>query len=228
MGRMSEDQREENSRFVELVEKVKLHDDQDAFKQIVKSLNNYLLHLSLHKFKIQGTNSDDIYQEGLYALSTKAIPDYRQEKGAFISFAKLCIRRHIITILKSANNNKNKALNNSMSLDAPAGHNDEEGTVPVSGFLTNGNEDLSHKFSRIEIHSTLKRELLSKLTPLEKHVFQRYLESMSYSDIVTTMNKRRRGRNRVNCKVIDNALCRVKKKAIEIEKEISERECKTS
>jgi RNA polymerase sporulation-specific sigma factor len=216
MGRMSEDQREENSRFVELVEKVKLYDDQDAFRQIVKTLNNYLLHLSLHKFKIQGTNSDDIYQEGLLALSTKAIPDYQQEKGAFVSFAKLCIRRHIITILKSANNNKNKALNNSMSLDAPAGRSDEEGTIPVSGFLTNGNEDLSHKFSRIETNSLLRRELLAKLTSLEKAVFSRYLQDMSYGDIVADMNRRRRGKNRVNCKVIDNALCRLKKKSQEV------------
>jgi len=216
MGRMSEDQRGENSRFVELVEKVKLYDDQEAFRQIVKALNNYLLHLSLHKFKIQGTNSDDIYQEGLYALSTKAIPDYRQEKGAFVSFAKLCIRRHIITILKSANNNKNKALNNSMSLDAPAGHSDEEGTVPVSGFLTNGNEDLSHKLSRIETNSLLKRELLSKLTALEKAVFSRYLQNMSYGEIVADMNKRRRGKNRINSKVCDNALCRLKKKSQEV------------
>jgi len=223
MGRTS-DGKEENLKFVELVKKVKLHDDQEAFRQIVKALNNYLIHLSLRKFKIAGTNSDDIYQEGLYALSTKAIPDYREDKGAFICFAKLCIRRHIITLLKSANNNKNKALNNNpLSLDAPAGHDEEEGTIPVSGFLSNGNEDLSHKFIRLEEHTMLKKELIKKLTPLEREVFECYLKNMSYNEAVKYMNKRRRGENRANAKKIDNSLCRAKCKAIKLLQELKER-----
>ena len=224
MGRTS-DGKEENLKFVELVKKVKLHDDQEAFSQIVKALNNYLIHLSLRKFKIAGTNSDDIYQEGLYALSTKAIPDYREDKGAFICFAKLCIRRHIITLLKSANNNKNKALNNNpLSLDAPAGHDEEEGTIPVSGFLSNGNEDLSHKFIRLEEHTMLKKELIKKLTPLEREVFECYLKNMSYNEAVKYMNKRRRGENRANAKKIDNSLCRAKCKAIKLLQELKEKE----
>lgn len=219
MGRMSGPQRQENEKLVEWVKKVKAENNEEAFELIVKALHTYLQHLALKKFRIAGNSSDDVYQEGLYALSTKAIPDYREEKGAFLSFAKLCIRRHIITVLKSANNNKNKALNGSASLDSPYDE-DEDGPVPISSIYPNGDEDVVEFFSRVEAHSKLKSDLLGKLTPLEMHVLECYLQNMSYIEIAKAMNKHRRGGNRVNCKVIDNALCRIKKKALEIEKEI--------
>lgn len=226
MGRMSGPQKQEQERIVEWVNSYRDEGNQEAFEQIVKMLHTYLQHLALKKFRIAGNNADDVYQEGLYALSTKAIPDYREEKGAFLSFAKLCIRRHIITVLKSANNNKNRALNSSVSFDSSTCNDDEDGPVTVSGLLSNGDvpgrtdEDVVENFSRLEIHARLKMNLIGKLTPLEKHVLDCYLQNMSYLDIVKTMNKHRRGRNRVDCKAVDNALCRVKKKALEIEEEL--------
>jgi len=189
MGRMSKPQKYDNERILDCVRKVKDTKDEQAFQQIVVALHGYLQHLSLKKFFfVAGSNSDDIYQEGLYALATKAIPDYDENKGPFIGFAKLCIRRHIITILKTANNNKNRALNMSVSMDATVCHDEEDGPVTISNF-----------------------------TPLEAKVLDLYLQNMSYMDIVTLMNKTRRGKNRVNCKVIDNALCRIKKKAMELD-----------
>jgi RNA polymerase sporulation-specific sigma factor len=223
MGRMSFPQKAENEKLVEWVKRAKAGNDDEAFEQIVKTLHTYLQHLSLKKFRIAGNQSDDVYQEGLVALSTKAIPDYREEKGAFLSFAKLCIRRHIITVLKAANNNKSKALNGAVSLDSTASQDKEDGPVPISEFLNNGEEDVVDSFTRLEIHSKLKSSLLGKLTSLEKHVFECYLLNMSYLDIVKAMNKHRRGANRVDCKVIDNALCRIKKKAIEIEEELRQK-----
>src|ERR1035437_3453054 len=101
MGRLSGSQKAENERLIECVQMFKDCQDEEAFKQIVKSLDSFLMYLANRKFRIQGSNSDDIYQEGLLALSTKAIPDYRAEEGAFMAFAKLCIKRHIITLLKS-------------------------------------------------------------------------------------------------------------------------------
>jgi hypothetical protein len=63
----------------------------------------------------------------------------------------------------------------------------------------------------------MKGILFSSLTSLEAKVLELYLKNMSYVDIVLFMNKTRRGKNRVDCKVVDNALCRIKKKAIEME-----------
>src|ERR1035437_2368906 len=113
MGRMNAPQRSENDKIVEYVDRFRENgQDEEAFQYIVAALEGFLRHLSQKKFFfVPGANSDDVYQEGLLALATKAIPDYQKEKGPFLGFAKLCIRRHIITILKASNNNKNRALN---------------------------------------------------------------------------------------------------------------------
>jgi RNA polymerase sporulation-specific sigma factor len=210
----------DNAQLVECVNKVRNGDDEDAFKHISKQLDSYMRHLC-SKFFVPGHNSDDVYQECLYALSTKAIPDYCEEKGGFLGFAKLCIRRHIITVLKAANNNKNKALNTPISLDATANDNDD-GPVPISVLIPADGENVVVTFVKNEAHERLKALLLKELTPLESNVLELYLQSMSYMDIVATINKKKRGKNRVKPKVIDNALCRIKKKASEIETNLGE------
>lgn len=213
---------EENKRILTFVNRVKQDgNDGPAFQEIVRLLHSFLQHLALKKFFfVAGHSPDDIYQEGLYALATKAIPDYDAEKGPFMGFAKLCIRRHIITVLKSANNGRNKPLNSAVSLDATV-CNDEEGPVTIGGFLPNGDEDLVDGIVRHESHGHLRGLLHGRLTPLESQVLELYLKNMSYMDIVQCLNKTRRGRNRLKPKVIDNALCRIKKKAIEMEKQLS-------
>lgn len=226
MGRLSGPQRHENDKIMVFVRSFKDDGDQAAFQEIVRSLHGFLQHLALKKFfYVPGSNHEDIYQEGLIALANKAIPDYDEQKGPFLGFAKLCIRRHIITVLKSANNGKNLALNRSMSIDASVCEEDDDGPIPISGLLPtsllpNGNEDIVDAMLKKEAHRSLKSVLLDRLTSLETHVLELYLQNMSYKEIEVFMNKRRRGSNRVDTKTIDNALCRIKKKAIEIDAEI--------
>jgi RNA polymerase sporulation-specific sigma factor len=231
MGRLKKDQQKENERILVHVRQYRLTEDQGAFSIIVAALDGYLQHLVYRKFFfVAGCNSDDIYQEALVALATKAIPDYDEEKGPFLSFAKLCIQRHIITILKSANSKRNGPLNGAVSLDQPVSDNegDEDGPASVGGFMSDAvdrvtgkmtqpqQDALIQKLIKAESFKKMREVLLSKLTPLEMQVFGLYLKNMSYVDIVKFMNKRRRGRGRVDCKTIDNALCRVKKKALDL------------
>jgi RNA polymerase sporulation-specific sigma factor len=218
MSRPKKNQSQESQKILEYVQRVKDNpNDEDAFRYIMKALHAFLQHLALKKFySVKGHGSDDIYQEGLLALSIKAIPDYDKDKGPFLNFAKLCIRRHIITVLKSAQNYKNRALNKSVSLDATV-CNDEDGPVSIGGFIPNNEEDVTKKMLRSESHRRLKAMLVGKLTELETKVLNLYLKNMSYIDIVTSLNKRRRGKNRLKPKVIDNALCRIKKKAMELQ-----------
>ena len=218
---MGEQYENANAALLKSVYRFKSNQDPDAFDQIAATLHGYLYHLAVRKFfRVPGHNSEDIYQEGLIALATKAIPDYDEEKGAFISFAKLCIKRHIITILKSSNNNRNGPLNGAMSLDATVCDDDEDGPIPISGFLPNGQPDMVQVMLRLEGNDRLKKLLGKRLTPLESTVLSEYLKSMSYLDIKTFMNRRRRGKNRVCTKTIDNALCRIKKKAIDLDESL--------
>jgi len=208
----------DNKQILELVDRVKKDNDEDAFREISKMLHGFLQHLSLKKFFfVAGNNHEDIYQEGLMALSSKAIPDYDRDKGPFLSFAKLCIKRHIITCLKSANNNKNRALNSSVSMDATVTGEDDDGPMSISSFLSSDDEVVIDRICRLEQNKALRYELEDKLTPLELRVLSFYLKSMSYVDIVECMNRRRH--HKVDTKAIDNALCRIKKKALEIERQ---------
>lgn len=221
MGRMNKPQRQENERLLYCVAKYKADGDQEAFDEIVTALHGYLQYLSLRKFfRIPGSSSEDIYQEGCIALATKAIPDYDGEKGSFLTFAKLCIRRHIITILKSANGTRHKPLNISMSLDSTMCDDEDDGPIPASNFIPNGKENVVDLVLRRESHKHLKAMLMSRLTSLEAVVLELYLRNMSYTDIVAFMNKTRRGNNRVVPKTVDNALCRIKKKAVELDEAI--------
>jgi RNA polymerase sporulation-specific sigma factor len=221
MARTSGTQRTDNEKLSELVRKVKDGGDQDAFQQVVKALHAFLMHLSNRKFyRIPGQGSDDIYQEGLYALSTKAIPDYQEGKGAFLSFAKLCIRRHIITVLKSANNGKNRVLNGSISLDATARDDKDDGPVSVAGIIPAQGEHVLEMLMRNESHKNLKAMLFARLTPLEATIISCYLKNMSYHDIVSSINKRRKKKNKIGTKVADNALVRIRKKSADLLEEI--------
>lgn len=212
----------ESNHIKDLVQRVlKPEGDDAAFNEIVALLHSFLMHISNRKFyRIPGMNSEDVYQECLLALTTKAIPDYKAEKGSFLAFAKLCIRRHIITVLKAANNFKNSPLNGSVSLDATACDDKDDGPIPVSGFISNGEENIVETLSRLEAHGLLKSQLVSMLTKLELEVLKYYLQHMSYVEITKEMNKHHRGKNRANPKKIDNSLERCKAKSRKLLQEL--------
>ena len=217
MGRLNKKKRVENQKLLQMVEDFKVSKCPNVFNQIVLIMDTHILSVTKRFFHVAGHSSDDVYQEALFALAEKAIPDYDHEKGSFIGFSKLCIRRHIITLLKAANNNKHKTLNSSVSIDQST-NNDKDDEMPssVGGWISTGKEDVVDYVLRIEDFDRLKHLLKSKLTELESLILDLYLKNCSYVDMVKLMNKRRRGKNRVDAKCIDNALCRIKKKAIEL------------
>lgn len=218
MGRLNKQKRVENIKLLDLVDEFKQTKSAQVFDQIVEMIDNCITSVCKKFFHVPGSSSDDIYQEALFALATKAIPDYDREKGSFVGFAKLCIRRHIITLLKASNNNKHRTLNTSASIDQTTTNNkgDEDSPSSLGGWLSNGKKDLVEDILKKENTSRLKHLLKTRLTDLENQILYLYLKNCSYVDIVKTMNKHRRGKNRVDAKCIDNALCRIKNKAAEL------------
>lgn len=217
MGRLTKHKVVENKKLLQLVADFKVYKDQEVFDQIIVIMDVHILSVTKKFFHVAGHSTDDIYQEALFALSSKAIPDYDHEKGSFIGFSKLCIRRHIITLLKSANNNKHKTLNSSVSIDQSTNSDkDDDAPSSVGGWISSDTEGIVDYILRIENFTLLKRLLQTKLTDLEAQILDLYLKNFSYVDMVKVMNKHRRGKNRVDAKCIDNALCRIKKKAIDL------------
>jgi len=213
--------------FVSLVDNVRYPSSRKstevAFDEIVRRMDQRLKQIA-YNFRIPGFGNADIYQESLFALRYKAIKDYDQSRGnrsgpyPFDRFAVLCIRRHLMTKLKSSYQNKQKVVNIAVSLDQERAHEADEALcladiIPAPG----GNvlEDVGDN----EYYSTLIGRLMERLSTFEKSVLFLYKQKYSYKQISDIINRKRREQQktqRTNVKSIDNALSRIKSKAVAV------------
>jgi RNA polymerase sporulation-specific sigma factor len=194
----------------------------EAYNEIEKRVKPKLMYI-VNQFYIPGCNRDDVYQEALYALRFKAIPDYRKNRGRngnypFDNFAVLCIRRHLSTLLKSSFQNKRKALNTSISLDQDRNSTSDD-VLLLSDILPRTDDTVLDLLENKEYHKKLFGGLHKKLSIFEKKVFSLYIQKYSYEEMSKIINdnyKKKNIRKRINVKSIDNALSRLKQKAKEV------------
>lgn len=89
----------------------------------------------------KGIDYNDLYQEGLIGLM-QAIDKFKDQKDIkFSTFAFLCIKRKIISLVRDVNRKKHSALNDSYSID----YKQEDDTRSFDNILTtnyNGIEEL--------------------------------------------------------------------------------------
>ena len=123
------------TQLVDIVRKSRNEDHKNlAFNEIEKRMTVKIKQIS-YRFRIPGSNVNDVYQESLFALRYKAIKDYDETRGndtgpyPFDKFAVLCIRRHLSTKLKSSYQNKKKVLNSSISLDQDRSDSSDDSLV---------------------------------------------------------------------------------------------------
>ena len=151
----------------------------------------------MHKYgKKIGLELNDLIQEGMLGLS-KAIDSFDENVDTmFYTYAKLCIERKIISAVISASRNRQKALNESISID--------------SAF-----SDLEYAFKndtsnpeKILLNEEKKQELIniakSILTDFELQVFELKTSGFTYKEIAEILEK--------EPKAIDNAIQRIKNK----------------
>ena len=92
--------------------------DSKAQEVLIKRYKNFVRSKARSYFLI-GADREDIVQEGMIGLF-KAMRDYQPEKvSSFKSFAELCIKRQIITAIKTATRQKHIPLNSYVSLNRP-------------------------------------------------------------------------------------------------------------
>lgn len=156
-----------------------------------------------------GADNDDIVQEGMIGLY-KAVRDFKPDKNiTFKTFADVCITRQILTAIRTANRNKHNPLNASISMNAPV-FSEDSGTTFMNlihqGSVSNPEEIYIIDESLKEI----KNEISKKLSDFENRVLELYLDGLSYVEISETMEK--------SLKSIDNALQRIKKKLMDLNK----------
>ena len=176
----------------------------DAYDRLVRRYHSFV-RLKASSYFLIGGDSDDLVQEGLVGLY-KAIRDYRTDReSSFRNFAELCITRQIITAVKTATRNKHTPLNGYVSFSqSPAGAAGEgeptlDEVIPGAPIWDPANQVISTEELR-----SLVDCLSTVLSDLESRVLSLYLDGYSYVVIGERLG--------CDCKTVDNALQRVKRK----------------
>lgn len=173
-----------------------------AQEHLIRKYKNFV-RAKARSYFLVGADTEDIIQEGMIGLF-KAIRDFNIEKNSnFKAFADLCVKRQIITAIKSATRQKHIPLNSYVSLSKPIYDDESDRTLldVLKGRKSMNPETLY--ISREEV-SSIKERIGKILSKLEWEVLTCYLAGESYQEIAEDLNR--------PVKSIDNALQRVKKK----------------
>jgi RNA polymerase sporulation-specific sigma factor len=176
----------------------------NAYDQIVRRYYGFV-RLKASSYFLAGGDSEDLIQEGLVGLY-KAIRDYRTDReSSFRNFAELCITRQIITAVKTATRNKHTPLNQYVSFSATPASAAGDGDPTLDEVLPGPtvHDPVNQVISSEELRA-LVACLSTVLSELESRVMALYLDGFSYEQVGERLG--------CDCKTVDNALQRVKRK----------------
>jgi len=196
--------------------------DEKTLLQKAKQGSNEAMEVLIAKYKslvsgitrqyfLLGGETDDLVQEGMIGLF-QAINTYDELSSAsFKTFATLCIRRKVQTVIKAANRQKNKMLNYFVTInnqgvivnDNVDENDDQEGEetgIYISSKLPHPEDAMISK----ESVAYIKMQIENKLTILEKNVLQLFIAGNSYEIIAKELN--------ITKKTVDNILFKVRRK----------------
>ena len=108
-----------NAKDTELVRRAR-EGDLAAEEELLRRYKE-LARTKANMYYMVGADEDDVLQEGMIGL-LKAVRQFDPEKEAsFRTYAGVCVTNQIISAIRSAQRNKHKALNTSVSLDSSIG-----------------------------------------------------------------------------------------------------------
>ena len=162
-----------------------------------------LVRTKIRSYFLMGAEKEDLLQVGMIGL-WQAIVDYRAEKEiSFLSFARICIERHVITAIKTATRQKQTPLNTSVSLEYPSDDNDSEWNL-AEILVSDDAVDPEDLVLRREDNTRLQDMLRRLLSDFEWLVLSGYQVGKSYREIACELQ--------CKTKSVDNALARIKRK----------------
>ena len=149
-----------------------------------------------------GGDSDDLIQEGMVGLLA-AIREYDSSKAAvFRTYAEVCIKNRLFSVIKAAARDKHTPLNNSVSFETPLfSGNGDRFAYHAPGRQV---EDPEEIFLSRESFRERMETLMGQLSGFEASVLRLYLNGLSYSEIAAEVNK--------SPKSVDNAVQRIRRK----------------
>lgn len=164
-----------------------------------------LVNMKVSKYFIIGAEKEDIIQEGMIGLF-KAIQSYNSDKqNSFKTFANMCIERQLITAIKTSNRQKHIPLNGYVSLNVAA-YDEDEDTSVLEVLDSHQTEDPLDTITKKEYYKRVEAAIDENLSDFEKQVLARFIKGESYITIAEKLE--------TPVKSIDNAIQRIRKKAI--------------
>lgn len=169
-------------------------------EEVLVTRYNRLVRICSRPFFLAGGDSEDLIQEGMLGL-LKAIRNYDAAKEAsFRTFAEICIRSRLYSILRTQNQNKHAALNQAVILETP---------FFDSNSYTVGNFDISQSNPEDlmilqENFDEMWKKVQNQLSEFEAKILGFYLDGLSYQEIAVKVSK--------SPKSVDNAVQRIRRK----------------
>ena len=156
---------------------------------------------------LAGASSEDLIQEGMIGLLS-ALRSYDPDGGAsFKTYSRLCIRRRLITAVRSASYSKNVSLDDCLSLESPLF--DETQPETAYGLRIDSPRRPEELVIDKESTQSLFQSVFNALSKYEQQVLRGFLDGMSYREIAEMTHKTE--------KAVDNAIQRIRRKLSRLE-----------
>ncbi len=178
--------------------------NEDA-KEIIYEKYKYIIEIIIKKYiktaSSLGIDYNDLYQEALIGFMD-AINNYKDNKDASLArFITVCVDRRLQVAVIKAGRQKNKLLNESLSLE----HTYENIKVPLMYLIGDNNEnDPLENISKAEELQELMTKIKEQLSNFENEVFSLMINNLNYNEIAVLLDR--------NSKQIDNTMQRIKTK----------------
>ena len=171
-----------------------------AAEEILVARYHRVVRTCARPFFLAGGDSEDLTQEGMVGL-IKAVREFNADKDAsFRTFAEVCIRNRLYSVLRASSREKHQPLNQSVSLDTPD-FDSNSYTSGTNNLAQRGPED--HLIDR-EHTAALLSGVRKQLSEFEAKILGYYLDGLSCREIAETVGK--------PPKSVDNAVQRIRRK----------------
>lgn len=178
-----------------------------ALDKLMESLKPTVTRIARGYFLTNG-DSSDLIQEGMIGLY-KAFLNYNLDSPVtFEQYATVCIRRQVVSAVRTSLSQKNLPLNKYIGIGAQGGliikPQDDENEDDFEYILPSEELTPEEKVLLLERTRELEKKIKKALSEFELAVLNRYLRGESYKEIAISLDK--------NEKSIDNAIMRIKSK----------------
>ena len=160
-----------------------------------------LVRICSRPYFLAGGDSEDLIQEGMMGLLS-AIREYNSDMGSsFKNYVELCVKRRLLSAVKSASRLKHAFLNDGVSLEEILSEESRNlSAFSSEAFSRSPEEQVLARESKNDFISTFSRYL----SRFEVKVLELYLDGLSYSEIADSCGKTQ--------KSVDNAVQRIRNK----------------